>query len=151
MINIYTIGFTKKSAESFFNSISENKINLVIDVRLNNNSQLAGFSKYPDVVYFLKKCCNCDYVSDKQFAPKDTTLLAYRKNEIDWDEYVVQFYGTMKERDINQYILDKYSDVVKSKTICLLCSEEDYAFCHRTLVAKIFQSIFQNVNLIHLK
>ena len=44
-MTIYTIGFTQKSAEQFFEAIKKNNIELLIDVRLNNKSQLAGFSK----------------------------------------------------------------------------------------------------------
>ena len=64
MLNLFTIGYTKKSAEKFFGIISENKIEIVADVRLYNSTQLAGFSKSADLQYFLKKICNCKYVAE---------------------------------------------------------------------------------------
>ena len=100
MTNIYTIGFTKKDAKTFFNLIRDNGITLVVDVRLNNTSQLAGFSKYPDIKYFLAKCSKCYYKSDKNFSPSETTLNDYKKKVIDWNEYVKQFNETMDRRKI---------------------------------------------------
>ena len=98
MTNIYTIGFTKKDAKTFFELIKTNNITLVVDVRLNNTSQLAGFSKYPDIKYFLAKCAKCYYLSDKHFSPSETTLDDYIKKKINWDEYVKQFNETMDKR-----------------------------------------------------
>ncbi|MEG0566355.1 MAG: DUF488 family protein, partial [Hungatella sp.] len=69
MDKIYTIGFTKKSAEKFFDLLIRNNISIVLDIRLNNTSQLAGFSKFPDIKFFLEKIGGIDYLSDIRFAP----------------------------------------------------------------------------------
>ncbi len=149
MINIYTIGFTKKDAKKFFELISQNKIDLLVDVRLNNTSQLAGFSKYPDIEYFLKKCSNCNYKSDKLFSPEENTLDDYKKKKITWEEYVIQFEETMKQRNIIEYIKKEYSSIIEKQNICFLCSEDKPNMCHRRLVAEIFAKLF-NANIIHL-
>ena len=149
MTNIYTIGFTKKDAKTFFNLIRDNGITLVVDVRLNNTSQLAGFSKYPDIKYFLAKCSKCYYKSDKNFSPSETTLNDYKKKVIDWNEYVKQFNETMDRRKIKDYIKEKYTDILGKETICFLCSEETPEYCHRRLIAEIFAEIF-DLNIIHL-
>ena len=109
MIKVYTIGFTKKTAKQFFSILAENNIDTVVDVRLNNSSQLAGFSKYPDVEFFLDKICNIEYKHDLHFAPKDSTLTKYKKKQISWDEYEKEFAQTMMERKINAYCNNRTS------------------------------------------
>ncbi len=143
---IYTIGFTKKSAELFFTLIKGNKIEEVLDIRLNNTSQLAAFTKYPDIKYFLKEICDVDYTHDTMFAPSDSTLKKFKNNEITWEQYMEEFYQTMNSRDITRYILDKK---IVSKRICLLCSESTAEQCHRGLVADIFRKIY-NLDIVHL-
>lgn len=150
MNRIYTIGFTKKNACDFFELIKNNNISVVIDVRLNNTSQLAGFSKYPDIEYFLLNICNCKYISDKLFAPSEKTLKDYKDKKINWVDYVIQFNSTMANRDIKKHIEDNYSEIVRKNNICFLCSEETPEKCHRRLVAEMFSSIFE-LSIIHLK
>ena len=147
MIKVYTIGFTKKTAKQFFSILAENNIDTVVDVRLNNSSQLAGFSKYPDVEFFLDKICNIEYKHDLHFAPKDSTLTKYKKKQISWDEYEKEFAQTMLERKIIEYIKANYSS---EGSICLLCSEPTPENCHRRLVANYFKEIFHEVQILHL-
>ena len=120
MIKVCTIGFTKKTAKQFFSILTKNNIDTVVDIRLNNSSQLAGFSKYPDIEFFLEKICNIGYKHDLHFAPKDSTLTKYKKKQISWDEYEIEFAQTMLERKITEYIKANYSS---EGSICLLCSE----------------------------
>lgn len=68
-MKIYTVGFTKKSAKEFFNILKRNKIEQIIDIRLNNTSQLAGFTKKNDLKYFLKELCKIDYKHFNFLAP----------------------------------------------------------------------------------
>lgn len=150
MNKIYTIGFTKKDAKTFFQLLKENEISLLIDVRLNNVSQLAAFSRYPDIVYFLKEICKCEYKPDKMFSPTDITLKEYKNNNITWDEYVYQFNRTMEQRNIDDYIIKYYSEFVKNKIICFLCSENTPENCHRRLVAERFANIFKDIEIVHL-
>ncbi len=147
MIKVYTIGFTKKTAKQFFSILSKNNIDTVVDIRLNNSSQLAGFSKYPDIEFFLEQICNIGYKHDLHFAPKDSTLTRYKKKQISWDEYEKEFAQTMLERNITEYIKANYSS---EGSICLLCSEPTPENCHRRLVANYFKEILNEVQIIHL-
>ncbi len=146
MDKIYTIGFTKKSAEEFFCLLKANDVKIVLDIRLNNTSQLAAFSKYPDIEYFLRELCNIKYKHDKQFSPTTETLKSYKNKKISWEEYTDQFYKTMNERNIGKYIENNYSTY---EGICLLCSEQIPEKCHRKLVAERFAKILGN-KIIHL-
>jgi len=141
MSKIYTIGFTKKSAQTFFELLAVNKIEVLLDVRLKNTSQLAGFSRYPDIEYFFENIIHGQYISDILFAPSDEILKNYKKNLIDWNEYVYEYEKLMLERNIKEHILRKYKEMLK-KTVCLLCSEEKANHCHRSLVAAKFHEIF---------
>lgn len=149
MTKIFTIGFTKKNAKEFFELLKNNNINVIVDVRLNNTSQLAGFSKYPDIEYFLKEICNCLYISDKLFSPEEETLKDYKNKKISWIEYVMQFNKTMNARNIKEYITSKYSSIIENNNICFLCSEETPEQCHRRLIAEIFSSLFEK-HIVHL-
>ena len=146
---IYTIGFTQKSAEKFYSLIKENNISLMVDVRLNNISQLAGFSKFPDIEYFLREICNCKYISDKLFSPEEYTLKDYKANKIDWEEYLVQFNKTMATRKIAEHIKRRYSPFMANEKICFLCSENTPEHCHRRLIAERFAEIF-DAEIVHL-
>ena len=68
-MRLFTIGFTKKSAEGFFTNLSKAGVKRVIDIRLNNMSQLAGFTKRDDLRYFLRTICNIDYIHLPELAP----------------------------------------------------------------------------------
>lgn len=148
IMGIYTIGFTKKTAETFFNILIDNNIDVLLDIRLNNTSQLASFAKYPDIEYFLRKLVKCNYIHDLKFSPEEKTLKAYKAKDIKWDTYVEQFQNTMKERKITEYINEKYMQY-DGKNICLLCSEASYKECHRSIVSVYFKEAF-NANVIHL-
>jgi len=147
-MNIYTIGFTKSSAEHFFSRLINSNIEIVLDVRINNTSQLAGFSKYPDIEYFLKSIADIQYLSDIHFAPSATILKDYKNKDISWEEYEKRFAVLMNQRNIERYINENYGMVLK-KNICLLCSEDKANKCHRRLIAEYFKKVFGN-NIIHL-
>lgn len=140
-MSIYTIGFTKKTAEVFFNMIKDNNINILVDIRLNNTSQLAGFSKFPDVKYFLKNLSNCEYIHDVRLSPSERTLKDFKAKRINWEEYVIDFNKTLEEREVKKYIEEKYIKY-KDKNICLLCSEVKHTECHRSIVSEIFKEIW---------
>ena len=148
MNSIYTIGFTKKNAEDFFGLLQKNDVEILVDVRLNNTSQLAAFSKFPDIKFFLNKICDIEYRHEVAFAPEESTLKRYKKKEIDWEQYVTEFSETMKKRNIHKYIADKYGS--ENQKICFLCSEPTPEQCHRRLIAEIFNEVFPNTKIIHI-
>lgn len=147
MTNVYTIGFTQKKAVNFFETIQKNNVELVIDIRLNNTSQLAGFAKYPDIEFFLNKINGVRYIHDKKFAPDEATLKRYKKGLIKWDEYIVEFEQTMYQREILEHIKAQY---YMENSICLLCSEASHDKCHRSLVAEKFKKVFNDIVIINL-
>lgn len=127
-MKVYSIGFTEKPAEKFFNIIKSQQISILIDVRLNNISQLAGFSKKNDLKYFLKELCNIDYVHEPDLAPTKEMLDPYKKGNISWETYESNFLNLMAQRNIER--IDK--KLIENS--CLLCSEHKPHHCHRRLV-----------------
>lgn len=146
-MKIFTIGFTQKSAREFFNKIKNNNIDLLIDIRLNNVSQLAGFAKGKDLEYFLKEICDCEYAHDDVFAPTKTLLDSYRANKTSWREYEDIFAQIMSTRQIEERFKKLYSNY---KNICLLCTEPTAEQCHRRLVAEYLQKHCDNIEIIHI-
>lgn len=129
-IDIYTIGFTKKSAATFFNFLKHSKIKTLIDVRLNNISQLAGFAKRDDLKFFLKELCGADYIHFPELAPTKEILNAYKQGDMSWEVYEDKFLNLMGQRCIEKSIKPALLDHG-----CLLCSEHEPHLCHRRLVA----------------
>jgi uncharacterized protein (DUF488 family) len=146
-MNLYTIGFTQKSAEQFFKLISDNKIELLLDIRLNNSSQLAGFSKGSDLVYFLKVICNCDYIHALEFAPTEKILNAYKKKEISWETYTEEYTTLINNRDVIKEFDKRFS---RYNSICLLCSEPTHEKCHRGILASQIGKTFPEINVFHI-
>lgn len=144
-INIFTIGFTKKSAEKFFTKLKETGVKRIIDVRLNNVSQLAGFAKRDDLRYFLKTICSIDYIHMPELAPTKEILDEYKKNKGDWSLYEKRFTALLAERQI---------EITMSKNTlnggCLLCSEEKPDNCHRRLVAEYLNDKWRNIEIRHI-
>lgn len=132
-MKIYTMGFTQKSAEVFFEKIRKNNIEVLIDIRLNNQSQLAGFAKGKDLVYFLDRLCQCSYIHDLEFAPDKELLDDYKKGRIGWDGYVVRFQNLIDSRSMVRHFRSRYSDY---NSVLLLCSEPTPDQCHRRLLAE---------------
>ncbi|TMD14321.1 MAG: DUF488 domain-containing protein, partial [Chloroflexi bacterium] len=144
-MTIYTIGFTKTSAEAFFTRLQSAPIKSLVDVRLNNVSQLAGFTKKDDLKYFLRIICSISYEHRPELAPKPELLDAYRRRLITWTDYENAFLELMKERRIQTLIPRSLID-----GSCLLCSEASADRCHRRLVAEYLASEWGNVDIVHL-
>jgi uncharacterized protein (DUF488 family) len=144
-VRVFTIGFTKKSARRFFEILKESGSSRIIDVRLNNASQLAGFAKRDDLAYFLEKICGMGYLHLPQLAPTKDLLDGYKKGRVSWEEYELRFYDTMRERRIEE---DLDRDTVANS--CLLCSEEKPHHCHRRLVAEYLQRHWSDLEIHHL-
>jgi len=132
-MDIYTMGFTQKSAETFFKNIINNKIDILVDVRLNNQSQLAGFTKGKDLAYFLRALCDCDYDHNTIYAPTKEILQAYKKEEITWEEYEVRYNELINRRRV---AFDFKKDYEQYSRVMLLCSELTPECCHRRLLAE---------------
>jgi len=144
-IKLFTIGFTKTKAEDFFKKLIDSNIKKIIDIRLNNVSQLAGFAKRDDLKYFLSELCNCDYEYQPLLSPTKEILENYKKKKIDWNEYELQFCNLMKKRKPETIFTPE--ELNKS---CLLCSEPTSQKCHRRLVAEYFKNNFKLIEIIHL-
>ncbi|WP_339776963.1 DUF488 domain-containing protein [uncultured Thalassospira sp.] len=129
MSKVNTIGFTQTSAESFFQRIKSSHVKKVVDVRLNNTSQLAGFAKAGDLKFFLKTICNVDYVHYPDLAPTKIMLDQYKKEKGDWSVYEGKFRDLMAQRQI-----EKKLDPAMLDGACLLCSEAKPHNCHRKIV-----------------
>ena len=130
-MKIFTIGFTQRNAENFFGEVIQSGSRQVIDVRLNNVSQLAGFSKRDDLKFFLKSLGGIDYIHLPILAPTKDILDEYKKNKGSWKIYEEKFMDLMESRKIETEISP--DDIENS---CLLCSEYEAHHCHRRLVAE---------------
>lgn len=144
-MNIFTIGFTKKAAEEFFETLRTSGVKRLVDVRLNNVSQLAGFAKKQDLAYFLRSICGIDYVHLPLLAPTQDILVQYKKHKGDWEIYQRQFLDLIKDREIERAVS---RDVVAES--CLLCSEDKPDHCHRRLVAEYLKEHWGDVEIRHL-
>jgi uncharacterized protein (DUF488 family) len=144
-MKLYTIGFTKKNAQKFFETLRSSDTKRVVDVRLNNVSQLAGFAKRDDLAYFLDQVCKIGYVHLPDLAPTQDMLDEYKKKGGDWDTYEKRFLDLMEKRRIEERVS---KDVIDGG--CLLCSEDKPHQCHRRLVAEYLNQHWGNVDIAHL-
>lgn len=145
-MNLYTIGFTKKSAERFFALLRANGVRCLVDIRRNPDGQLAGFAKRADLAYFLDALAGCDYRHLDLLAPSDEILRDYRQDH-DWPRYVARFEALMDERGVPAS-LDR--SLFEERACCLLCSEATPEQCHRRLVAERLAAHWPGTNVVHL-
>lgn len=142
----FTIGFTEKSAERFFGLIREHHVVRLVDVRLNNISQLSGFAKKDDLKYFLRELCNADYVHVRDLAPTKEILDAYKKKLIPWSAYEDKFLNLLAQRNVERTV-----DRALLDSGCLLCSEHEPHHCHRRLVVEYLNSQWGGeIQVVHL-
>jgi uncharacterized protein (DUF488 family) len=144
-MKLFTIGFTEKSAEDFFTRIQKANVRRVVDIRLNNTSQIAGFAKARDLQYFLRVIAGIDYVHLPDFAPTQEILNDFKKNKGSWTEYEKKFRELLINRRIDNTAIDLLRD-----GDCLLCSEHTPEHCHRRLVAEHIQKHLADVEVVHL-
>jgi len=131
LIKVYTIGFAGKNAETFFNLLKKSGADHLIDIRLNNVSQLAGFTKKDDLRFFLKEILGWGYYHRLELAPTKDILNAYKKHNENWAIYEEKFIALMERRSIETSI--KKDDISNA---VLLCSEHKPEYCHRRLVVE---------------
>jgi uncharacterized protein (DUF488 family) len=136
-MKLFTIGFTKKSARRFFELLRTSGVERVVDVRLNNVSQLAGFAKKDDLAYFLREICGIDYVHLPALAPTQSMLDRYKKQSGDWESYEAAFIEATIPPEV----------VANS---CLLCSEDQPHHCHRRLVTDYLSRHWGDLAVSHL-
>jgi uncharacterized protein (DUF488 family) len=145
-MEIYSIGFTQKSAGEFFGTLKSHAIERLLDVRLNNTSQLAAFAKQADLAYFLREICGAAYEHEPLLAPTQEMLDAFKKHKGSWDVYEQSFLSLMKERKIESAI--NWQSFAK-RTV-LLCSEPTAEHCHRRLVLEYLQQHWEGTEIHHL-
>lgn len=145
-MEVYTIGFTKKSAAEFFRTLTQVGAKRVMDIRLNNSSQLAGFTKRDDLAYFLKEICNAEYQHEPLLAPTREIRDAFAKRKGSWEAYERDFLALLSERKVEER-LDPNSF---SGPTVLLCAEEKADHCHRRLVAEYLRGKWGDFKIVHL-
>jgi len=146
-VEIFTIGFTRTTAEDFFERLKTNRIERLLDVRLNNKSQLAGFAKRDDLAYFLREMVGAEYEHAPLLAPTQDLLDDFKKKkEMPWEEYEDRFLELIAERKIE----DQLTPADFSQRTVLLCSEDTPERCHRRLVAEYLRDHWGDVEIVHL-
>ena len=144
-MQLFTIGFTQKTAEQFFNLLAEGGVKRIVDIRLNNVSQLAGFAKRDDLRFFLKTILDIDYVHISELAPTKEIMNDFKKKKVDWATYKKHFIGLISRRNIADHLKGRLFD-----RDCLLCSEARAEYCHRRLVAEFLAKKWGDVDIVHL-
>jgi uncharacterized protein (DUF488 family) len=145
-MEIYSIGFTQKSADQFFGLLKSHGIRRLLDVRLNNASQLAGFSKRGDLAYFLREIVGAEYRHERILAPTQQLLDAYKKEKGRWADYERDFNALLAEREIEKTLRPELFGVAT----VLLCSEPTPEHCHRRLVIEYLNERWGDVHAVHL-
>lgn len=145
-MRLYTIGFTHKGAREFFEALKGEGVKKLVDIRLNNTSQLAGFTKKEDLRYFAQALCGCTYHHLPSLAPTREMLDALKKHGGSWDSYEPRFQALMKERGAIEALERSFFE----EPCCLLCSEASPEHCHRRLVAEALQRRWRGLEVIHL-
>lgn len=144
-MNIYTIGSGGKSAQVFFHKLESAGIKTVADIRLNNTSQLAGFTKKNDLKFFLNRISSIEYIHLPELAPDESLLKEYRNGDLKWKDYEIRYISLIMEREATFEL-----SMVVREGICFLCSEDKPDFCHRRLLAEYIQKKFTDIEIIHL-
>ncbi len=145
-MEIYTIGFTQTTAERFFERLADAGVERILDVRLNNTSQLAGFAKAQDLPYLARKLIGAAYEHEPLLAPTQDILDAYKKRKGDWAAYESAFHALMEQRHVDKAL----SPASFEERTALLCSEPTAEHCHRRLVAEFLAARWPSVEIVHL-
>lgn len=144
-IRLFTIGFTEKSAEQFFDLLLSHGVQKLIDTRVNNTSQLSGFAKGRDLDYFCRKIAGIEYEHRLDMAPSRELLKQYRTGKLEWREYTEQYLDLLQRRKLRSRV-----DMHELDGACLLCSEHLPGECHRSLLADYLGKDYPNLEVIHL-
>jgi uncharacterized protein (DUF488 family) len=145
-MQVKTIGFTQKSAQRFFTLLNQAEVRAILDVRLNNTSQLAGFSKKPDLEFFLSELLDIKYIELRELTPERDDLKRYRSGDLSWGDYSSAYIELLAKRRVESNL-----DVTLFNGACLLCSERSPDRCHRRLAVDYLNSRWSNrLNVEHL-
>ena len=145
-MEIYSIGFTQTTAEHFFGRLKNAGVKRLLDVRLNNSSQLAGFAKGRDLPYFLRELTGVRYEHEPLLAPTQELLDKYKKEKGSWESYEVDFMALMRERRIESVLRREDFEI----PTVLLCSEATAEQCHRRLVCEYLAEYWPDLKAVHL-
>ena len=146
MGKIYTIGFTGKTAREFFDLLNSTDAKYLADTRLNNNSQLAGFTKKGNIEYFVEKLTRLKYIELPLLAPEKEMFQQYRKDG-DWELYESRYNQLLERRSASETI----DRALLDKGAILLCSERTPEKCHRRLAAEYLKANrFPEADILHL-
>ncbi len=143
-MNLYTIGFSQKSAEEFFKILKLNNVIRLIDIRLNSKSQLAGFTNVKHLPYFLK-IHGIEYLYRPDFAPSKKLLNGYKNKSVSWQEYENEYNEIIVQRNI----IEKIDWNIFNNSV-LLCSEPTAEHCHRRLLAEYLAQNKSEITIKHL-
>lgn len=136
---VLSIGFTGKNAEKFFTLLKIGNVKTLLDVRLQNTSQLAGFAKRDDLKFFLKEICGIEYIEVPELYPEANLLKDYKNKIIDWDYYQSKYLELLDRRSVQKTLTPSVLD-----DSCLLCSEHKPHQCHRRLAIEYLNSEWNN-------
>lgn len=142
---ICTIGFAKKPLRTFVELLKRENVQVVIDTRLYNTSQLSGYAKKDDLAFILE-ILGIDYIHDPLLAPTEEILKAYKNKEMTWGDYEKKYTDLLKMRNVEQL----HQELIAKKTVCLLCSEHAPRHCHRRLLAEYLQRFYSDIEIVHL-
>lgn len=144
-MRLYTIGFTHKTAEYFFSRLRRAGIRTLVDVRLHNTSQLAGFTKKEDLPFFVRELCKAAYLHLPSLAPSEELFHARKKEKMTWQAYEKRYLALLRTRAVETELKPESLDGG-----CLLCTEDDPRHCHRRLAAEYLQDKWPGMEIIHL-
>src|SRR5688500_12914865 len=144
-MRLFTLGFTRKDARSFFTLLRDSQVACVVDVRLRSRSQLSGFARADDLEYFLEELCRLPYAPEPRLAPTPALLAAFRHGSLSWAAYEKRFLALMPARRV-----DRGLHRPGLADACLRCSEHEPRFCHRRLAAEYLAREWGGVEIVHL-
>ena len=145
-MNLYTIGFTSKTAREFFEALDGVDARYLLDIRLHNNSQLAGFTKKGNIEYFTERLTSLVHVEVPLLAPSEEMFKQYREDK-DWPLYEARYMGLMAERNV----IEEIDRELFANGATLLCTEPTAEKCHRRLAAEYLQGqLFPSAAIVHL-
>ena len=147
MNTIYTIGFTRKTAAVFFTLLRASGVEILVDIRLHNRSQLAGFSKRGDLAWFARELAGIEYLHAPELAPTQELFDALKKHGGSWEDYARGFTALMDARGA----FEAFDHALLHRNPCFLCSEPSPERCHRRLVAEALVAREPGLQVVHLE